>query len=123
MKRKFDMEMIAFEKITKTYNGRSGCACGCNGKYTLPSHVSIAEANADTGYNAYDEENVSDRRAKIALSKINKAIEKFGALAKLDAQGNQEYYGLDENANRVWFCVSDSFAAVDIGNRATTVYF
>lgn len=111
------MEKINFNQITKTYNGRVGCACGCNGSYTIPSHVSIEAANASVGYNAYNESDVSDRRAKIALTKINKAIEEYGPLAQL-VNGYYEY-----TCNDVWFCYSYSFVAIDIGNRATTVYF
>lgn len=111
------MQKISFDQIRKTYNGRSGCACGCNGNYTIPSHVPLDVANAATGYNAYDEDDVSDRRAKIALSKVNKAIDTYGPLAKLDDRGNYEYSGRD-----VWFCYSKTFVAIDLGNRATTVY-
>ena len=116
------MQKIIFDQITKTYNGRVGCACGCNGTYTLPSHVSIDDANAKTGWNAYDESSVSDRRAKIALTKINNAIDKYGPLAQADGSGDFEYFGLNENAERVWFCYSKSFVAINIGNRATTVH-
>lgn len=112
------MQKITFEQIRKTYNGRKGCACGCNGNYTLPSHVSIADANKETGWEAYDESDVSDRRAKIALTKVNRAIAEYGPLAKQTREGVFEYCG-----NDVWFCYSDTFAAVDLGNRATTVYF
>lgn len=112
------MQKITFEQVRKSYNGRTGCACGCNGDYTLPSHVSIEEANAQTGYNAYDESDVSDRRVKIALSKVNKAIDEFGSMAKPTSTGSMEYI-----SNDVWFCYTDSFVAIDRGNRATTVYF
>jgi hypothetical protein len=117
------MQKIAFEQVQKTYNGRTGCACGCNGDYTLPSHVSIEEANAATGWNAYSESDVSNRRAKIALSKVNKAIDKYGHKAVKTGSGAFEYYGTNEDAKEVWFCYSDSFVAIDVGNRATTVYF
>jgi hypothetical protein len=112
------MEKIRFEQIRKTYNGRSGCACGCNGTYTLPSHVSIEEGNKEVGWNAYDEKSISDRRAKIALTKINKAIDEYGSLAYDNGRGAFEYYGKD-----VWFCYSDSFVGIDVNGRATTVYF
>lgn len=117
------MQKITFEQIKKTYNGRTGCACGCNGNYTLPSHISIEEANAQAGWDAYCDSDVSDRRAKIALSKVNKAIDKYGSLATLNDSGSYEYYGLNEDANRIWFCYSDSFVAINVGDRATTVYF
>jgi hypothetical protein len=113
------MEKIAFETVRKTYNGKSGCACGCNGKYTIPSHVTIAEANAEIGYNGYSDSDVSDRRCKIALNKINKAIEEYDHLTKLDASGTYNEY----SADGVWFCRCDSFVGIDINGRATTVYF
>ena len=113
------MQKINFEQIRKTYNGKSGCACGCNGNYTLPGHASIEEANKETGWDAYDESNVSDRRAKIALTKINKAIDEYGQLAKLDSSGKYHEY----SAHDVWFCYCDEFVGIDIDGRATTVYF
>ncbi len=113
------MQKISFNQVTKTYNGKSGCACGCNGNYTIPSHVSIEDANKEVGYNAYDAKDVSDRRAKIALTKINKAIDAYGDLAKLDTSGKYHEY----SARDVWFCYCDTFVGIDINGRATTVYF
>ena len=112
------MQKITFDTVRKTYNGRSGCACGCNGKYTIPSHVSIEEANKATGWDAYDASDVSDRRAKMAMTKVNKAIDEYGSMAKMTREGVYEYVGKD-----VWFCYSDSFVAIDTNGRATTVYF
>lgn len=112
------MEKIAFASVRKTYNGRKGCACGCNGKYTLPGHVSVEEGNKEVGWDAYSESDISDRRAKIALSKVNKAIEEYGPLAKDDGRGNCQY--TDKN---VWFCYSDTFAAITFNDRTTAVYF
>ena len=111
------MQKIAFENVRKSYNGKSGCACGCNGNYTIPSHVSIVDANKEVGYNAYDEDDVSDRRCKIALSKINKAIDEYGHLAM--PQG--KYYEYSDG--NVWFCYCETFVGIDINGRATTVYF
>jgi hypothetical protein len=116
------MEKITFNQITKTYNGKSGCACGCNGTYTIPSHVAIEDANKAVGYNAYNADSVSDRRCKIALTKINKAIEEYGPLAKLDARGGYEHFGVNEDSNRVWFYYSDKFVAIEINGRSSTVY-
>jgi hypothetical protein len=112
------MEKIQFNQITKTYNGKTGCACGCNGNNTIPSHVSIDEANKSEGRNAYDADSVSDRRCKIALAKVNKAIDQYGALATCDARGTYQYRN-----NDVWFCYCGDFAAIDINDRSTTVYF
>jgi hypothetical protein len=115
-----EMQKISFNQIRKTYNGKSGCACGCNGSYTLPSHVSIEEANAEAGWNAYSADDISDHSAKIALTKINKAIDEYGPLAKLDAHSGkyQEYSALG-----IWFCYNENFVGIDINGRATTVYF
>ena len=114
------MQKIAFKQVRKTYNGRTGCACGCNGNYTIPSHVSIEEANAETGWNAYNADDISDRRAKIALTKINKAIDEYGPLAKLDTHFGKSHVF---KAPGVWFCYSENFVGIDINGRATTVYF
>jgi hypothetical protein len=105
------MKKITFDQIRKTYQGRRGC--GCVGAYTLPSHVSIEEANKQTGYVAYDASSVSDRRAKIAMNKVNKAIDKYGLLAKETGshQGTYQYRSAD-----VWFCYSDVLGLVVIDN-------
>ena len=65
--------MIIFENVTKSYNGKRGCMCGCNGDYSIPSHVDLADANKAVGWEAYDEHN--DRKVKIAIKKINDAID------------------------------------------------
>jgi len=113
-----EMQKISFNQIRKTYNGKSGCACGCNGSYTLPSHVSIEEANAEARWNAYSADDISDHSAKIALTKINKAIDEYGPLAKMTREGVYEYSALS-----AWFCYSENFVGIDINGRATTVYF
>lgn len=45
------MQKLTFEQVFKSYNGRKGCACGCNGNYTLPSHVSLEASNKSVGWN------------------------------------------------------------------------
>jgi len=65
--------MIRFEDIKKTYSGKSGCQCGCRGKYAVASHYGIEQANADAGYKAYDAP--SDRSVKSTIAKINNAID------------------------------------------------
>ncbi len=117
------MQKISFNQVTKTYNGKSGCACGCNGNYTIPSHVTIEEANKEVGYNAYDAKDVSDRRCKIALTKINKAIDEYGHLAKLSPLGKYREYSACNSTLNVWFCYSETFVGIVINGRATTVYF
>lgn len=68
------MEQVKFEQVFKSYSGRVGCMCGCNGTYKIPSHTPIAEVNRDVGYNGYDENDVSDRSVRIAMNRINEVI-------------------------------------------------
>ena len=117
------MQKLTLEQVRKSYNGRTGCACGCNGNYTLPSHVSLEDRNKSVGWNAFSESDVSDRRVKLALNKVNKAVDEYGPKATLTSSGSYEYYGTNRDGKSVWFCYTDSFVAVDVGNRATTVYF
>lgn len=65
--------MIKFEDVFQSYNGRPGCMCGCNGTYSIPSHVTIEEANKEVGWNAYDHH--SDRSVKLAVNKVNNNID------------------------------------------------
>lgn len=114
------MQKLTFDQISQTYNGRTGCACGCNGTYSLPSDDLIEAANKRTGWEAYDADSVRPRACKIALSKINKAIEEYGPLAQPCTghyAGAFEYHGKD-----VWFFYGPEFVAIDKNGRATTVY-
>ena len=36
------MERISIENVVRTYNGKDGCACGCNGSYSLKTADDIA---------------------------------------------------------------------------------
>lgn len=65
---------ITFDQVDQSYNGKLGCMCGCLGKYTLPNVDAITAANRRVGWNCYDETNVSARRVKIALRKVNEAL-------------------------------------------------
>ena len=58
-------EVIEIAKVTKTYSGQTGCACGCGGTYAY------AESGTEPGY--YVEGN--PRTLKMRLNKINKAIQ------------------------------------------------
>jgi len=109
------MNPITIEQVTKSYNGKTGCMCGCNGKYKLPSHVSIEDANKAIGYEGYDEEDVSDRSVKIAVNKINKALDKY-RLMLVDG----EYNSRDDNVN---VGRNDDFAWFSKDGRNTVVYF
>jgi len=99
--------MIKFEDVFKSYNGKSGCMCGCNGTYKLPSADLIALGNENSGWDAYDASNVSPRSVKIAVSKINKALAAGSKDANIDYDVNDQ----------------PMFAYVDDGSRNTVVYF
>ena len=96
--------MIRFEDVAKSYSGKPGCACGCQGKYQVAEHYGIERANADTGYEAYDK--CSDRSVKSTLAKINRLIDWN------DPKSVKEH-------------VHDDFAFIDNedGTRTYTVYF
>ena len=116
------LQKIDFAQVFKSYNGRSGCACGCNGDYSLPRHVSIADANKDIGYDGYDDSDVSDRRVKLCLKKINDAIDYYGPMSiKTDTAGIG--VGYEYRKGDTWFFYCDHFVALDINGRANTIYY
>ena len=100
---------IDITKVVKSYNGKSGCMCGCKGKYSLASTTSIDEANEATGYSAYDESNVSDRTVKIAVNKINKELAELGDIS---LPFETDHIGI--NDHNAW---------IDDGARTTAVFF
>ena len=67
--------MIEFNKVFKSYNGKTGCMCGCVGKYSLPEHTALAEDHAASGWESTDESNVSNRRVRIAVNKLNRSLD------------------------------------------------
>ncbi len=69
------MNQVKFEDVSKSYNGKTGCMCGCQGTYSVASHYGVEAANKDIGYEGYDECN--DRRVKMAVNKINKVIDAY----------------------------------------------
>jgi hypothetical protein len=105
-------KQIKFEDIKLSYNGKVGCMCGCKGRYSLPTHVDINQAGRERGY-AYDPEDVSDRRVKIAVKKINDALIKYEHLVKKDIR-------YDPGVN---ICINEMYAQFSDGNRNTVVYF
>lgn len=116
------MQKVRFDQVRKSYNGKTGCMCGCLGSYTLPSHTCVADANKAAGWDAYDQSDVSDRRVKVALAKVNKAIDQFGALAVDNGQGCMQYSGRDADDKFVWFGMTDHWVSINRGDRSTTVY-
>lgn len=107
------MKQVKFEDVFQSYNGKVGCMCGCLGRYTIPTHTSIEEANKDVGYNGYSEEDVSNRRVKIAVNKVNKAL----AMSEEErAEAGIELITPREGSN------FRKYIGVDQGDRSTTVY-
>jgi len=59
--------MIEFDKVFRSYNGKRGCMCGCNGKYSLPERPALADSS--------DESNISNRSVRIAVNKLNRTLD------------------------------------------------
>lgn len=60
--------MLDVSKITRVYNGKGGCMCGCNGKYsTNPAHKE--HVSKQRGYLVSDDE-CSLRSVKIIAKKV-----------------------------------------------------
>lgn len=111
------MQHVTFEQVSKSYNGATGCMCGCNGTYRLKSADDIAAANKNAGWEAYDDDSVSPRAVKIAVNKVNAAIDEFGDKATPGDHGGKTFRDGD-----VWFHACDDYVAIDRGGRNTTVY-
>lgn len=59
---------LSIENVTRVYNGKIGCMCGCNGKYsTNPAHKE--EVGKWRGYEVSDDE-CSERSVKIITKKV-----------------------------------------------------
>jgi hypothetical protein len=54
--------------ITRVYNGKIGCMCGCLGKYTVNPEYR-EQVGRDRGYDVSDDE-VSERTIKIIAKKV-----------------------------------------------------
>ena len=57
--------MLNVDRIVKVYNGRCGCMCGCNGKY---SYTADGAKNHGPGYDVTD--SVNERSVRIMAKKI-----------------------------------------------------
>lgn len=114
------MERISIENVVRTYNGKDGCACGCNGSYSLKTADDIAAANKASGWEANSLEDVRPRSVASAVRKCNAAIDEFGDLAKPSSNGAFEYS--DRNTG-VWFCRTSDFVSISRNGRNSTAYF
>ena len=57
--------MLNVDRIVKVYNGRCGCMCGCNGKYSYTADGAI---NHGPGYDVTDA--VNERSVRIIAKKV-----------------------------------------------------
>lgn len=117
--------MIKFEDVIKSYNGRRGCMCGCNGRYRLASHANIDEINRSVGYPLYDEDDVSDRAVRIAVNRINRNVdwEDPQAIAALQGKSVYKLRNGKVDDGRFEILIMDDCASIDVGDRTTAVYF
>lgn len=110
-----DVSKLKFENVVKTYNGKVGCACGCQGKYNLPCADLIERGNQYTGYSAYDLESVSERACKRRFTSVLKYIEFFKNVENLGSDVNIGGEVNDDGEYElIW---------ADVNGRATTIYF
>jgi len=80
-------EVIELAKVTKTYSGETGCACGCAGSYAY------AESGNEPGY--FVEGN--PRTLKMRVNKINKAIQ-AGLRVEVTHYDDESIYELENEA-------------------------
>ncbi len=114
------MQQVKIDDVVRSYNGKEGCACGCNGNYSLKSALDIAAANKASGWEANDIDDVRPRAVATAVRKCNAAIEEFGALATPSSPGALEY---NDRRTGVWFCRTATFVSITRNGRNSTVYF
>ena len=57
--------MLNVDRIVKVYNGRCGCMCGCNGKYSYTADGAI---NHSPGYDVTDA--INERSVRIIAKKV-----------------------------------------------------
>ena len=57
--------MLDISKITKVYNGKIGCMCGCNGKYSYTAEGAVKD---NPGYDVTD--SINERSVRIIAKKV-----------------------------------------------------
>ena len=92
----FEMPELKLEQISSSYNGKLGCMCGCNGKY---SYLKISQdyGSKERGYKVDDNE-ISERSVNFTINKLNK----------------EAYRGIEVIENYIY--------TLDINNRRYTLY-
>jgi hypothetical protein len=79
--------MVDISKVTRVYNGKFGCMCGCIGKYSVNPEYR-EEVGQERGYDVGDDE-VSERSVKIIAKKV---------LSNPNVVYNEDYAIVDDKA-------------------------
>ncbi len=89
----FEMPKISLNQISSAYNGKPGCMCGCNGKYSYLK-MNQEYASKDRGYEVSDDE-ISQRSVVFVWNKLIKeakrGIEVIGNYIYLMDIGERRY--------------------------------
>lgn len=107
------LEQLDPAKVSRTYNGKTGCMCGCNGKYSYAS--TEARVKYAPSY-VNDDEDVRPRAVAMACNKIRTFIEQHD-------DGQLSAFAEGKPFDRPTFYLSDNWVAVEENGRNTTVYF
>lgn len=70
----FKMPEIKLKDVDCSYNGKPGCMCGCNGKYSYLEE-SRKDSSKNRGYNVDDNE-ISKRSVKFIINKLKKEAQR-----------------------------------------------
>lgn len=91
-----------FTNVMQVYSGKTGCMCGCQGRYHVASQH-LALADADRGY-GHDQEDVSDRSVKIIVNKMIKQLSTDpGAVMHLESKDQYVAYDLKGRTYAAYF--------------------
>jgi hypothetical protein len=92
---------VTINQVLKTYSGRPGCACGCNGKYAYRPETKEIGAK-ERGYEV-DADDIKPKSVAHTIKMVNSAI-----------KGEMEVDCL---------VFDREFISVEKGNKVWTVYF
>jgi hypothetical protein len=88
---------IKIENVMQVYSGKSGCMCGCNGKYKIPTHMREV-ADKTRGY-PHSDEDVSDIAVKRMFNRFMKEINSW----KIDMESRCVYRDNGSRNNVIYF--------------------
>jgi len=101
--------IFEIDKIGKTYSGKPGCMCGCNGKYSYASDYVVA-GGKERGYEVLPTD-VSDRSVKIITGKLSKYINEL----------TEAHFASEVKAERI--AINSEYVFAEIKNRYVCAYF